>query len=43
MADMVYLNLVAGHIEGAPVHLCDFPEVDDALIDPELEKAMEDA
>ena len=43
MAEMVYLNLVADHIEGAPesVHLCDFPEIDDAWIDPELEKNMD--
>jgi isoleucyl-tRNA synthetase len=38
MAEMVYLNLVADHIEGAPesVHLCDFPEIDDTWIDQEL-------
>ena len=42
MADEIYLNLTAGHFEGAPesVHLCRFPEVREDLIDAELEENM---
>ncbi len=46
LADEIHLNLVGGEAEelgGQPdsVHLRDFPRVDPALADPELEKAME--
>jgi isoleucyl-tRNA synthetase len=46
LADDIHLNLaggVLGRTEGLPdsVHLRDFPEVDAALADPELEAAME--
>ncbi len=42
MAESVYRNLVAGHLEGMPesVHLCDFPAADPARIDVGLEKDM---
>ena len=46
LADEIHLNLAGGEAEelgGQPdsVHLRDFPEVDAALADPELEAAME--
>jgi isoleucyl-tRNA synthetase len=45
LADEIYRNLVGGatgEFGGAPdsVHLVDFPEVDEARLDPELEAAM---
>ncbi len=44
MAEEIYRNLVCSIDEKAPisVHLCDYPVYDEAKIDPELEKAMED-
>jgi isoleucyl-tRNA synthetase len=46
LADEIYVNLVAG--EGADfgelpdsIHLCDFPEPDDSLVDVDLERDME--
>jgi isoleucyl-tRNA synthetase len=46
LADEIHLNLAGGAAEEVgegrdSVHLRDFPEVDPALADPELEKAME--
>ncbi len=46
LADEIHLNLAGGEAEEAgegrdSVHLRDFPEVDPALADPELEQAME--
>jgi isoleucyl-tRNA synthetase len=47
LADEIYTNLaVGGDEEGFgdcpdSVHLCDYPEVDEALIDPQLEAGME--
>jgi isoleucyl-tRNA synthetase len=45
LADEIHLNLAGGESEegegGDSVHLRDFPTVDPALADPELEKAME--
>ncbi len=43
ITEEIYLNLVAGHEDGAPesIHLCDFPEVHEEYIDTELEKNME--
>jgi isoleucyl-tRNA synthetase len=46
LADEIHLNLAGGEAEEAgegrdSVHLRDFPTVDPALADPELEKAME--
>ena len=44
MAEMMYQNLVPAFYPEAPVsvHLCDFPVCDEARIDPELERGMED-
>ena len=44
MAEMMYRNLVPQFFADAPesVHLCDFPKADESLIDPALEKGMED-
>ena len=44
MTESMYRNLVTPFYKDAPesVHLCDFPEADESLIDPELEKGMED-
>ena len=44
MAEMIYRNLVPAFFPDAPisVHLCDFPVCDEAAIDAELEKGMED-
>ncbi len=44
MAEEIYRNLVCSIDEKAPisVHLCDYPVYDEAKIDPELEKAMEE-
>ncbi len=43
MAESIYLNLVKSIDDSAPksVHLCDFPEVDQAAIDADLEYNME--
>ncbi|MCX8129974.1 MAG: isoleucine--tRNA ligase [Clostridia bacterium] len=43
MAEEIYRNIVKGVDASAPesVHLCDFPVVDEKLIDKELEKNME--
>ena len=43
MTEDIYLNLVKSVDEGAPesIHLCDFPTVNDAWIDTELEANME--
>ena len=43
MAEQIYLNLVKSVDDKAPesVHLCDFPKVDKALIDKELEANMD--
>ena len=42
MTEDIYQNLVRSIDAQAPesIHLCDFPEADDTLIDKELEKAM---
>ena len=44
MTETMYQNLVAGVIPGAPesVHLSDFPKCDESLIDPQLEKDMDE-
>ncbi len=44
MAEEIYRNLVCSIDSDAPisVHLCDYPVYDEAKIDPELEKAMEE-
>lgn len=43
MADEIYRNLEVPFFQDAPesVHLCDFPVVDEALIDTDLEKNMD--
>ncbi len=43
MTEQIYQNMVFGINPKAPesVHLCDFPKVDEALIDSELESNME--
>jgi isoleucyl-tRNA synthetase len=47
LADEIYTNLAVGSDEEGfgdcpdSVHLCDYPEVDEALIDPQLEAGME--
>ena len=43
MSEQIYRNLVCSIDAGAPisVHLCDFPEVDEKMIDTELEKNMD--
>ncbi len=43
IAEMIYRNLVVDHVKDAPisVHLCDYPEVDEAHIDTELESQMD--
>jgi isoleucyl-tRNA synthetase len=46
IADEIYVNLAAGEsadFGGLPdsIHLCDFPEPEDSLIDTELERAMD--
>ncbi|MBQ6420415.1 MAG: isoleucine--tRNA ligase [Clostridia bacterium] len=42
MAEDIYQNLVRSVDQNAPesIHLCDFPAVDESLIDPALESAM---
>ncbi len=44
MAEEIYRNLVCSIDEKAPisVHLCDYPVYDEAMIDAQLEKAMEE-
>ncbi len=44
MTEDIYRNLVCSVDAGAPesVHLCDFPTVDQAMIDRELEQAMDE-
>ena len=44
MAEDIYQNLVRNIDKDAPlsVHLCSFPEVDEKMIDPELEVAMDE-
>jgi len=44
LSDAIYQNLVCSVDKDAPisVHLCDFPEVDAALLDKELEEDMEE-
>ena len=43
MTEDIYRNLVCSVDKNAPesIHLCDFPKVDEALIDKDLEKNME--
>jgi isoleucyl-tRNA synthetase len=43
MADQIYTNLVVNVDKSAPesVHLCDYPQVNEALIDTQLEEDME--
>jgi isoleucyl-tRNA synthetase len=47
LADEIYTNLAVGTDEDAfgdcpdSVHLCDFPDVDESLVDPQLEAGME--
>ena len=45
MAEDIYRNLVCGIDSSAPesVHLCDFPQAEEALVDRELEKNMDAA
>lgn len=44
MTEDIYQNLVAGLNKTAPksIHLCDFPKVDETMIDEELEQNMEE-
>jgi len=44
MAEDIYRNLVCSVDKTAPesVHLCDFPVCDDSLIDPDLERSMDE-
>ncbi len=44
MTEDIYQNLVRSIDASAPesIHLCDFPAVDEKMIDPKLEEAMED-
>lgn len=44
MAESIYLNLVRSVDKSAPesVHLCDFPEVDESMIDKKLESDMDE-
>ena len=43
VTEEIYQNLIVGHFDGAPesIHLCDFPKVNEALIDKKLEEDME--
>lgn len=43
MSEMLYQNLVVGKVTDAPIsiHLTDYPEVEEDLIDDELERQME--
>ena len=42
MTECIYLNLVTNFYKDAPisVHLCDFPECDESMIDKDLEEGM---
>ena len=44
MTEEIYRNLVCSIDKDAPesVHLCDFPVVDEKMVDKDLEKAMEE-
>ena len=44
MTEEIYQNLVRSIDKEAPesIHLCDFPEADDAMIDKDLEANMEE-
>ena len=44
MTEEIYQNLVSSIDKNAPesIHLCDFPKVDEDMIDKELEKNMEE-
>ena len=44
MTEEIYQNLVRNSFKDAPesIHLCDFPEVDESMIDTKLEKDMEE-
>ena len=44
MSEMMYRNLVPAFFKDAPlsVHLCGYPEADESMIDPELERGMGD-
>ncbi len=44
MTESIYQNLVVTVSKDAPesIHLCDYPVVDESLIDPELEKNMDE-
>jgi isoleucyl-tRNA synthetase len=41
LTETMYQNLVAGANRPASVHLCDYPEVDEDLIDPDLSADMD--
>ncbi|MDI7246368.1 MAG: isoleucine--tRNA ligase [Bacillota bacterium] len=43
VAEEIYRNLEGERRDGAPesVHLCDYPECDEALVEPEIERDME--
>lgn len=45
MSEQIYLNLVASNDKSAPesVHLCDFPQCREELVDKELEETMDEA
>ena len=45
MTEEIYLNLVKSNDQNAPesIHLCDFPTVDETMIDKKLEESMEEA
>ena len=44
ITEAIYRNIVCNVDKNAPesIHLCDFPEVDEGFIDPELEKNMDE-
>lgn len=44
MTEDIYQNLVRTVDKNAPesIHLCDFPEVNESMIDPELEASMDE-
>ena len=44
ITEAIYRNIVCNVDKNAPesIHLCDFPEVDESFIDPELEKNMDE-
>ena len=43
VTEEIYQNLIVGHFDGAPesIHLCEYPKVNEALIDKKLEEDME--